>query len=127
MAERIQPDRAALIDPRTAMLDSRKAMDASREIHIREAQRIRSVCDQTTQDRRWLIAGLSTGAVAMMVLPGMLARADPFGWQLPGRIAARMLQLLLADAGTHLLLAANPRAATEIVGARGSCGRTARP
>lgn len=118
-AEIIQQDRETLAEARSAMLDSRKAMDASRETHIRETQRVRSVRDQTIQNRRWLAAGVAAGAVAMMVLPGMLARAAPSGWQLPERLAARMLRLSMGDAGMHMLVVANPRAATEIVeGAR---------
>tara|TARA_R110000868_G_scaffold89729_3_gene249623 strand:+ start:6063 stop:6746 length:684 start_codon:yes stop_codon:yes gene_type:complete len=110
-----QPTRDALAEARAAMLESCKAMEVSREAHVRESERARSVRDQARQNHRRMAVGAVAGAIGMMILPGMIAHVAPANWLLPERLAARTLRLSIADAGLHLLVVANPLAATEIV------------
>lgn len=110
-----QPAREAMAEARTAMLESCKAMETSREAHVRESERARSVRDQVRHNHRRMAAGIAAGAIAMMILPGMIAHVAPANWLLPERLAARTLRLSFADAGLHLLVVANPLAATEIM------------
>lgn len=110
-----EPNREALAEARTAMLESCKAMEASRQSHVRESERARSVRDQARQNRRRMAVAAVAGAIGMMILPGMIAHVAPASWLLPERLAARTLRLPLADAGRHLLVVANPLAATEII------------
>ncbi|MFC3430529.1 DUF6118 family protein [Sphingobium sp. Ndbn-10] len=114
-----RPNRAALKAARADMIEISNAMNASREAHLLGAERARTIRMQTRQCRQWLVSGLVAGGMLMMVAPGMLARAAPSRWLLPERLAARALRLPMADAGRHLLVAANPLFAYEIVeGAR---------
>ncbi len=110
-----QPTRDAMAEARTAMLESCKVMEASREAHVRESERVRSARDQARQNHRRMAVGAVAGAIGMMILPGLIAHVAPASWLLPERLAARTLRLSFADAGLHLLVAANPLAATEIV------------
>lgn len=110
-----QRNREAMAEACTAMLESCKVMEASRELYGRESERARTVRDQVRQNRRRMVVGAVAGAIGMMILPGLVARVAPATWLLPERLAARTLRLSLADAGVHLLVAANPLAATEIV------------
>lgn len=111
-----RPDRDALKQATLDMLESARAMEESRQAHVRGLQRAPQIHEQTRQCKRWLIAGLAGGAMAMTILPGMVARIAPTSWLLPERLAARTLRLSIADAGRHMLVAAYPNAAAEILG-----------
>jgi hypothetical protein len=60
--------------------------------------------------RLWQAAacGVLVGVLVWAIIPGLIARTAPEGWQWPERIAARMLRLDRWEAGERLLAGAEP-------------------
>jgi len=70
-----------------------------------------------TADRqnRWLVgavlAGVIAGIILSSVLPGEIARALPARWNVPERMAARLMRLDIKEAGQRLVAVAHFRTA----------------
>ena len=69
----------------------------------------RTSADQRAVVMRTAGAGLLAGALLWSFLPGAVARALPESWQLPERMAARMVDApTVAEAGVRLIRSQNP-------------------
>ena len=64
----------------------------------------------------WALAvGAALAAALMTILPGVVARELPASWQLPERMARRVLDApTIVDAGIHLIRSQNPKVWEEI-------------
>lgn len=73
---------------------------------------------------RWLVgaasAGMMAGIILWSVLPGEIARSLPASWNVPEKMAARIMRMSVKEAGEHLIAvdrsrgAARSRQSTEI-------------
>lgn len=71
---------------------------------------VRTSADQRANVVRTAIAGALAGALVWSFLPGAIARALPDSWQLPERMATRMLDAPTAtEAGIRLIRSQNPQ------------------
>lgn len=65
---------------------------------------------QVRRERQFFGAGAALAAVLMAFLPGIVARELPSSWQLPERMARRIVgQPSIIDAGVHLIKSADPQ------------------
>jgi hypothetical protein len=65
---------------------------------------------QIRRERQFFAAGAAVAALLMTFLPGIVARELPASWQLPERMARRIVDApSIIDAGVHLIRSADPR------------------
>ena len=66
------------------------------------------------RQNRWLVgavvAGMVAGMILWSVLPGEIARALPARWNVPEKMAARLMRMDMGEAGEHLIAVAHRRA-----------------
>lgn len=73
---------------------------------------------QIRRERQFFGVGASVAALLMTFLPGIVARELPSNWQLPERMARRIVdQPTILDAGIHLIRKADPGTWEAIVDA----------
>lgn len=67
------------------------------------------------RQNRWLVggafAGMIAGIILWSVLPGEIARALPASWDVPEKMAARLMRMDMKEAGQRLVAVAHLRAA----------------
>lgn len=74
--------------------------------------------EQIRRERQFLGVGAAVAALLMTFLPGIVARELPSSWQLPERMARRIVdQPTILDAGIHLIRMADPDSWEAIVDA----------
>ncbi|MET4897639.1 DUF6118 family protein [Sphingomonadaceae bacterium jetA1] len=97
--------------------DARDGLDAA-TAEIARLSRTARTADEQTRHVRWLVGYAVAGTIlAMMIVPGMVARSLPAGWLLPERMTARMLRLDRWQAGERLLATADPERWQGVVAA----------
>jgi len=101
-------DQQILSEARGAMEAAGKRIDAL-------IVRGRSANEQTRELRTKRIAFALAGMVLWSILPGAVARSLPVSWNVPERIAARMLGSDMWAAGANMMAKANPRRWNQIV------------
>jgi len=101
-------DQQILSEARGAMEAAGKRIDA---LIIRG----RSANEQTRELKTNRIAFALAGMVLWSILPGAVARSLPVSWNVPERIAARMLGSDMWAAGANMMAKANPQQWNQIV------------
>lgn len=94
---------------------ARGAMQAAGDRIDAMIARSRSIAEQDHELWHNRIAFAVAGIVLCSVLPGAVARSLPVSWNVPERIAARMLGSDMWTAGANMMAKANPEKWNEIV------------